>query len=130
MGFIVRQKEDITIFFLTLGNEQINFHPDKRFAEYVSGESGILRYTEQEVALREEIMNACFDFCAKNGLDIYDLYAEIYKTDVEPGLRHNLPELFELLGEQSLDWKSINKKLDREFQRRKKNLLQGKTQVE
>jgi hypothetical protein len=130
MAFKIKSKEQITQFFGTLGNEGIAFHPDKDFDAYLVKETGAKRYTRTEVELRNLILKSCFDYCQVQGLDIYELYREVYKVDIEARLRKYLPVLFEILEGRTLDWKAINKKFEKVFRKRAKDQESGKKLVE
>jgi hypothetical protein len=119
---MIRSKEHIILFFQTLLNEGILFHPDKDFNNYFINNTELKRYTDSEIFLRNKILIECFEFCKKNNIDIYHLYRDTcLKLDVEQRLKEYFPILFDLLDGQRIDWKSINRKFGEVFAKREKN---------
>jgi hypothetical protein len=108
---IFTTKEEIQEFFRVLQHEDISFHPDKKFEDYINNDTQKRRYNDAEVALRVNMLDNAFEYCKGNNIDIYNLYRiTCLQVDVEPKLREHFPILFELLEGQRLDWKSINTK--------------------
>lgn len=57
--------------------ENLNFHPDEDFRNYVLLDTGLSSYTEEEAELRNHLLDECFDVCEKYEADIYQIGIEI-----------------------------------------------------
>ena len=55
------------------------FHPDESMTEYVRRDNGEPSYSSEEAKRLDCLMDEAFDFCKKNGIDIYELSMEISK---------------------------------------------------
>lgn len=55
------------------------FHPDDPITNYVRRDTGEPSYTQEESKRLDSLMDEAFDFCEKQGVDIYDLSMEISK---------------------------------------------------
>ena len=77
----IKNTEDIKTFFNELLAEDLNFHPDDRFEDYINCGTKEPTYTENEVALRNRLLEQSFDVCDKEGADIYELCIEIFMKD-------------------------------------------------
>ena len=55
------------------------FHPDDPMTDYVRRDTGEPSYTPEEAKRLDELMDEAFDFCEKEGIDIYELSMEISK---------------------------------------------------
>ncbi len=70
--------QDVTTFFHHLIlEENLNFHPDEDFRNYVLLDTGLSSYTEEEAELRNHLLDECFDVCEKYEADIYQIGIEI-----------------------------------------------------
>ena len=70
--------EDVKTFFRQLLVEDLNFHPDTPFEDYINCESRQDTYTPDEAATRNKIMDACFEVCESINIDIYELANDIF----------------------------------------------------
>ena len=77
----IKNTENIKTFFNELLAEDLNFHPDDRFEDYINYETKEPTYTEEEAALRNRLLEESFDVCEKDGADIYELCIEIFMKD-------------------------------------------------
>jgi hypothetical protein len=69
--------EDVKLFAYQLVNEEdLNFHPDTDFSDYINTETGKPLYSIEEIQNLNRLMENCFDICEQNGADIYDLMSE------------------------------------------------------
>ena len=69
---------DVENFFSHLIlNESLNFHPDEDFRNYINLETDLPSYTPDESDYRNKLMEACFDICDKDNLDIYGMGIEM-----------------------------------------------------
>ena len=67
----IHNVNDVRIFVDCLVEEEnLNFHPDIPFAEYVSLSLGTPVYTYEECLLRENLLDQCF---ALSSNDVYDI---------------------------------------------------------
>lgn len=71
--------DDIKTFFRQLLAEDLNFHPDTPFEDYINVETGQDTYTPEESKLRNELLDQCFDVCEREAIDIYELCIEIFQ---------------------------------------------------
>ena len=55
------------------------FHPDDPMTDYVCRDTGEPSYTPEEAKRLDELIDEAFDFCEKEGIDIYELSMEISK---------------------------------------------------
>lgn len=70
--------QDVTTFFHHLIlEENLNFHPDEDFRNYVLLDTGLSSYTEEEAELRNHLLDECFDVCERYQADIYQIGIEI-----------------------------------------------------
>jgi len=74
--------EDVKTFFRQLLVEDLNFHPDTPFEDYINGETRQDTYTKCEATLRNELLDQCFDVCERQGEDIYELCMEIFQPNL------------------------------------------------
>lgn len=56
--------------------EELNFHPDEDFCNYINYETKQPSYTQEEIKIRNKAMNKCFEICEKENVDIYDIMSE------------------------------------------------------
>lgn len=70
--------EDVKTFFKQLLDEDLNFHPDIPFEDYINCETKQDTYAAQEAATRNKIMDACFEVCESINIDIYELANDIF----------------------------------------------------
>ena len=86
----IKTTEDVRTFFNDLLAEDLNFHPDDDFSNYINCETKEPLYTAHEADLRNQLLDQAFDICDRNAIDIYELSVEIFTKDF-----HNLflPEL-------------------------------------
>lgn len=55
------------------------FHPDDPMTDYVRRDTGEQSYIPEEAKRLDGLMDEAFDFCLKQGIDIYDLSMQINK---------------------------------------------------
>lgn len=70
--------EDVQKFFMELKNEDLNFHPDTPFEDYINIDTGLPIYTDAEVTKRNVLLEQAFDVCDKIGSDIYEIGFNIF----------------------------------------------------
>lgn len=58
--------------------EDLNFHPDTPFEDYIHGETRQATYTRAEADIRNQLMEQCFDVCEQVNIDIYEIANEIF----------------------------------------------------
>lgn len=73
--------EDVKQFFAELVAEDLGFHPDTPFTEYVNIDTGVSTYTEREAELRDRLLTQAFDICNENEIDIYELAMEVFLSN-------------------------------------------------
>jgi hypothetical protein len=66
--------EDVKQFVrILMEEENLNFHPDTPFEDYVFADSGKPNYTATEAKLRDQRLRDCFAFGERNGLNVHEL---------------------------------------------------------
>ncbi len=77
----IKTVEDVKTFFNELLAENLNFHPDDQFEDYINYETKEPTYTDEEAALRYYLLEQAFDVCDMDNVDIYELCVEIFMKD-------------------------------------------------
>ena len=77
----IKTIRDVKTFFEELLSEGLNFHPDDQFEDYINYETKEPTYTEEEAALRNNLLEQAFQVCENEGQDIYELCIEIFMRD-------------------------------------------------
>ena len=79
--------KDVRMFAHALcRDENLCFHPDDSFSEYVD-ENGNNCYTREECEERDRLMEQCFDVCMENKVSIYRLMGGIVHSYIYPEMR-------------------------------------------
>jgi hypothetical protein len=73
--------EDVKTFFAELMGEDLNFHPDNDFKDYINLHTDEPTYTEEEAELRNELVGQCFMVCEYGEVDFYELCMDILPPD-------------------------------------------------
>ncbi|MEI6754530.1 MAG: hypothetical protein WCK78_15360 [Paludibacter sp.] len=69
--------EEVKLFAFQLVNEEnLSFHPDDDFSDYINLETQKSLYSDEKVSELNEMMNKCFIICEQNKVDIYELMGE------------------------------------------------------
>lgn len=70
----IKSVKDVETFFHHIVYERkVNFHPDDMFEDYISCESGVNTFTNEECAIYNRLMDESFKICEKERLDIYEI---------------------------------------------------------
>lgn len=77
----IKAVQDVKTFFEELHAEDLNFHPDDDFSNYINYETKEQTYTDDEIALRNQLLEQSFDVCDKEVEDIYELCIDIFMAD-------------------------------------------------
>ena len=85
----INTSNDVVVYAMQLVKEDVNFHPDDDFNDYINLETQKPSYTKQEADIRNALMSQCFEVCQKNGIDIYDTMSEVVLK--ETGLDKFIP---------------------------------------
>ena len=72
---------DVQTFFKELLAEDLNFHPDDDFSNYINGETRLPTYTKEEAELRNYLLDQAFEVCDNEWTDIYELCVDIFMKD-------------------------------------------------
>lgn len=75
----IKSIEDVKTFFRQLLAEDLNFHPDTPFEDYITSETKVDTYTTKEAEIRNRLLEECFDTCEKEKVDIYEIAMEIFQ---------------------------------------------------
>ena len=57
--------------------ENLSFHPDDDFNDYINLETQKASYSEEDARLRNKLMKDCFIVCEKNNVEIYEILLPI-----------------------------------------------------
>lgn len=85
----IEKIEDIKLFAKEIIDNGVSFHPDDDFNDYVYFNTGEPIYTKEEADVKNKLMEECFIFCEKEGLEIYEIMLEVIM--VETGLDQTMP---------------------------------------
>lgn len=78
--------EDVKLFaFQLVNNENLSFHPDDDFSDYINLETKERLYSVEEAASLNQLMEKCFDICEQNDADIYELMGKPLYTRLDLG---------------------------------------------
>lgn len=73
----IKTIEDVKLFAFQLVNEDnLSFHPDDDFADYINMETKEQYYSEEDIIRLNEMLEKCFIVCEQAELDIYELMGE------------------------------------------------------
>ena len=69
--------EDVKLFAFQLVNEEnLSFHPDDDFSDYINLNTKEPLYSAEEVSELNILMDKCFILCEQAEVDIYELMGE------------------------------------------------------
>lgn len=74
----IKTIDDIKVFFRQLLEEDLNFHPDTPFEDYINCETRLPTYTTLEADARNKLMDNCFEVCESINIDIYELSYDMF----------------------------------------------------
>jgi hypothetical protein len=74
----IKTIDDVKTFFQQLLAEDLNFHPDTPFEDYIHCETRRATYSTDEAEERNRLMDDCFDVCDSVNTDIYEIANEIF----------------------------------------------------
>lgn len=70
--------EDVKNFVhILMEEENLNFHPDTPFEDYIYYETRRPCYSEAEATLRNRLLNECFELGNRLGVDTHELMCEV-----------------------------------------------------
>ncbi len=74
----IQSISDVEHFFKYLiDKEDLNLHPDEDFKNYINLETDLPSYSLEEAEFRNKLMEACFEICEKEEVDIYHIGLQI-----------------------------------------------------
>jgi hypothetical protein len=69
--------EDVKLFAFQLVNEEdLSFHPDDDFSDYINLTTQEPLYLADEVIQLNQLLDKCFSICEQEDVDIYELMGE------------------------------------------------------
>jgi len=69
--------EDVKQFAFQLVNEEdLSFHPDNDFSDYINLKTQEPLYSTDEVIQLNQLMDKCFSICEQENIDIYEFMGE------------------------------------------------------
>jgi hypothetical protein len=74
----IRTIDDVRTFFQQLLAEDLNFHPDTPFEDYIHCETRQATYSNDEAEVRNRLMDECFDICELVNIDIYEIANKLF----------------------------------------------------
>ncbi len=73
----IKTIEDVKLFAFQLVNEEdLSFHPDDDFSDYINLETKEPLYSVDEVIQLNQLLDECFIICEQEAVDIYELMGE------------------------------------------------------
>jgi hypothetical protein len=73
-NIIIKTSEDVKVFFTLLKDKyKLSFHPDDSFEDYINVDTKESIFTNEEAEYFDKIMDASFEVCEKEEIDIYEL---------------------------------------------------------
>lgn len=73
----IQTEADVRAFFTGLMREEdLNFHPDTPFTDYVDYATGLPTYTHEESHVREQLLEQCFAVASD---EVYTIGLEIFR---------------------------------------------------
>lgn len=64
--------------------ENLNFHPDEDFRNYIHLDTGLPSYLPEKADHRNKLLEACFKVCKKENADIYGIGIEMLLHKLQP----------------------------------------------
>jgi len=78
MNITINTLEDVKNFVhILMEEENLNFHPDSSFEDYVHNDTGEPYYTEEQAAVRNALINDCFELGNRLGVDTHELMCNV-----------------------------------------------------
>lgn len=74
----IKTIDDVKTFFQQLLAEDLNFHPDTHFEDYIHCETRQATYSKEEANTRNRLMDECFAVCENVREDIYELSYKLF----------------------------------------------------
>lgn len=87
----IKSTKDVITFAEQLVKEDVNFHCDDDFNDYVNFRTNRKTYTRQKADFRNKLMEQCFQVCEKNGTDVYEVMNEVLM--IETGVNKFIPSI-------------------------------------
>jgi len=82
--------DDVRNFFKQLLNEDLNFHPDTPFEDYIDLQTKKPCFSKEEAEMRNKLMDDCFVVCEQDGVDIYEIAMEEFWSSINNSRLNNL----------------------------------------
>jgi hypothetical protein len=123
---VFTSKDQVMTLFQVLQHEDVSFHPDKPFEDYIDPSTGQQRYDETKIMLIKVMLEGARKFCLSHNLDLYDVYKDAcLQVDLKTKLTEYCPSLFALLENEPFDWKAVNEKFSSNHLTRLTNYING-----
>lgn len=71
--------DDVRAFFKILLGEYLNFHPDTPMDDYINVDTHEATYTPAQAAIRQAMLDKCFEVCEVEKADIYEIACDIFQ---------------------------------------------------
>jgi hypothetical protein len=75
--------QDVETFIKQIASEIKDFHPMLDFSQYIDPETNQPRYTKEESAVRQELLDCCFDICATQTDDFFTSLLQLFQQSGE-----------------------------------------------
>jgi len=72
--------DDVKDYFRQLLNEGLNCHADSAFEDDINLQTKKACVSKEETAIRNKLMDDCFEVCERVGADIYEIAMEEFYT--------------------------------------------------
>jgi len=83
--------QDVELFaFQLVNDENLSFHPDDNFSNYINLETQEPLYSDEEVSFLNKQMERSFDICNQFGADIYELMGRPLLEKLQGGVSNEV----------------------------------------
>ena len=74
----IKNMNDVKTFAHQLCDEELNFHPDTDFSDYINLTTENPTYNKEQAEERNRLVKQCFSVCRKEKKDIYLVMGKIF----------------------------------------------------
>ena len=73
----IKSIKDVELFAYQITKEGVSFHPDDDFNDYINFSTAEKYYNNEDINLRNKLMNQSFRVCSNLNVDIYDIMYKV-----------------------------------------------------
>ncbi len=82
--------DDVKKFFTELMSENLIFHPDNDFCDYINLKTNEPTYSVEEAERRNELVSECFIVCERDSVDFYELCMSLLPLNVHKDIHKDI----------------------------------------